>query len=486
MNKLFILFLSLFSLTISAQIDSTKMVVDSTMIKNDSINNLIDVSNFEPFNNVIINQKALQNVYEKLYLLEQNKDRKVRIVHLGDSHIQADIFTAKLRNRMQQVFGNAGFGFSFPYSLANTNNSAPIKYNGSGGFSSARNLSADASKPIGLSGISLETRNKNFHIDLNIKDNQYVFNKLKIISPKNDNYFNVAINKKTISKDYDAPVKKSKKKTHKVQPGEVLGSIADKYNVSISELKKANKLKSDNIRDGKTLMIPGGEAEITYKRMTNVSYEYEPINLTSSDRGNYFETEKPLEKITIIGNKNSNEFALNGIILENNNPGVTYSGIGVNGAKFGDYNKFPIFVEQLPLLEADLFVLSLGTNESYDLQDQETYYSQLKLMIDNIKTAAPEASILVTTPPPSVLHKKNYNSFIELYSEVIQGKAEDENYAVWNLLDVFGGNKNLILNSRMGLMAKDKVHYSNSGYDKQGELFFDAFIQSYELFKSEK
>ena len=35
-------------------------------------------------------------------------------------------------------------------------------------------------------------------------------------------------------------------------------------------------------------------------------------------------------------------------------------------------------------------------------------------------------------------------------------------------------------------MARDKVHYSNAGYDKQGELFFDAFIQSYELYKSEK
>jgi hypothetical protein len=64
--------------------------------------------------------------------------------------------------------------------------------------------------------------------------------------------------------------------------------------------------------------------------------------------------------------------------------------------------------------------------------------------------------------------------------------AATEKYAVWDLLEVFGGNKNININSRMGLMAKDKVHYSNAGYEKQGELFFDAFIQSYELFKSEK
>jgi hypothetical protein len=107
-------------------------------------------------------------------------------------------------------------------------------------------------------------------------------------------------------------------------------------------------------------------------------------------------------------------------------------------------------------------------------------------MIDGIKLKSPEASILVTTPPPSLLHGKSQNIYIEKYAEKIIEMAATENYAVWNLLDVFGGNKNIIMNSRMGLMARDKVHYSNVGYDKQGELFFDAFIQSYELYKSEK
>jgi hypothetical protein len=67
---------------------------------------------------------------------------------------------------MQQIFGNAGFGFTFPYSLANTNNSSPIKFTGSGGFSASRNLYADTSKPVGVSGISFEPKQKTFHIDM--------------------------------------------------------------------------------------------------------------------------------------------------------------------------------------------------------------------------------------------------------------------------------------------------------------------------------
>jgi len=477
MNKfIYILFFTTLGFS---QIDSVKVEIDSATIA-------IDTANFEAFNNVISNEKALTAIFEKLYQLEENQDRKVRIVHVGDSHIQADLFTGKIRYRMQQIFGNAGFGFTFPYSLANTNNSSPIKFTGSGGFSATRNLYADTSKPVGVSGISFEPKDKTFHIDMLVKDAQFDFTKLKVISPKNENIFNVSFAKKSFTTQEKVAVKTPAISSHKVKPGEVLGVIADKYNISLKQLKAANGLTSDNIRDGKILKIPGGKTVTTYKTVSTVKYVYEPITLDNTPLYNSYTSEKPIDKITIIGNENNSEFALNGLILENDNVGITYSSIGVNGAKSSDFNKFPLFFEQLPALEADLYVISLGTNESFDKQDIPTYFGNLKTMIDGIKLKSPEASILVTTPPPSVLHGKSQNIYIEKYAEKIIEMAATENYAVWNLLDVFGGNKNIIMNSRMGLMARDKVHYSNTGYDKQGELFFDAFIQSYELYKSEK
>ena len=42
--------------------------------------------------------------------------------------------------------------------------------------------------------------------------------------------------------------------------------------------------------------------------------------------------------------------------LENENNGVIYHSIGVNGAKASDYNKFPILYEQLPVLNPDLII----------------------------------------------------------------------------------------------------------------------------------
>jgi LysM repeat protein/lysophospholipase L1-like esterase len=459
---------------------------DSLLVAMDSVTTPIDTSNFEAFNNVITNEKALHAIFEKLYLLEENQDRKVRIVHLGDSHIQADLYTAKIRNRMQQTFGNAGFGFTFPYILAGTNNSSPLRFTGSGGFSSARVLNADVSKPIGLSGISFEPKQANFHIDMLVKDPKFDFTKLRIIALKNENIFQVAFAKKSISTTEKVAVKTPATSSHKVKPGEVLGSIADKYNISLKQLKAANGLKSDNIRDGKILKIPGGKSETTYKNVATVKYIYEPISLENTPNYSLYSSEKLIDKITILGNQSASKFALNGLVLENENPGITYSAIGVNGAKSNDFNKFPLFFEQLPALEADLFVISFGTNESYDKQDVATYFGNLKTMIDGIKQKCPDASILVTTSPPSVLHKKNKNIYIEKYADKILEMATTEKYAVWNLLDVFGGNKNININSRMGLMARDKVHYSNAGYEKQGELFFDAFIQSYELYKSEK
>ena len=455
---------------------------DSLKVEEDSISVAIDTANFEAFGNVILNEKALANVFEKLYLLEENQDRKVRIVHIGDSHIQADLFTAKIRKRMQQVFGNAGFGFTFPYSLAGTNNSSPIRFTGSGGFSATRNLYADASKPVGVSGISFEPKQKSFHIDMLVKDAQFDFTKLKVISPKNENVFNVAFAKKGYTTQEKVAVKTPATSSHKIKPGEVLGGIANRYNVSLKALKKANGLKSDMIRDGKILTIPtkGTQSKTTTKT------EYIPIDLQSTPFSNDYSSEKPLDKIALVPNQEINEFALNGLVLENDNSGVIYHCIGVNGAKASDYNKFPMFYDQLPALNPDLVIISLGTNESFDKQSGEQYYEHLDKMIVSIKEKNPQTAVLVMTSPPSILHRKYTNTFIEDYSAKIKEKSIEKQYAVWDLLYILGGNKAIYRNAAKGYMARDKVHYSKAGYEKQAELFFEAFVQSYELFKSTK
>ncbi len=50
--------------------------------------------------------------------------------------------------------------------------------------------------------------------------------------------------------------KKSKTITHKVKNGESLSRIAKKYGVTVNDIKKANKLKSDALKPGQNLKIP--------------------------------------------------------------------------------------------------------------------------------------------------------------------------------------------------------------------------------------
>lgn len=44
-----------------------------------------------------------------------------KIVHIGDSHIQADFFSGKIRELLQDHYGNAGIGLVFPFKQINTN-----------------------------------------------------------------------------------------------------------------------------------------------------------------------------------------------------------------------------------------------------------------------------------------------------------------------------------------------------------------------------
>lgn len=452
--------------------------IDTTAVETDEVTNEFLEDSLRGDNlatDVILNGGAVRHFFEKLQQLEQNKDCKLRIVHIGDSHIQADFFSGKMRSLLQAKFGNAGLGFSFPYNLAKTNGNYFIKYKSSVGFENYRNIYPDTTKPVGLSGIALYNSAKDYAVEVSVRDTSYAFSTVKMLMPKNQKCFDLA----TASKEIVMESVEPKKMVHTIKSGEALSIIAEKYHTTVTAIKKANNLKNNNIQAGKKLVIPTHEMEA--KKISRT--EFIPLEL-SKDKFSYaYYSTTPLEKIYIIPAEKQSNFALNGLILEKNNPGIVYNSIGVNGAKASDYNKFSMFFEQLPALEADLYVISLGTNESFDKQEASVYFENLNKMIANIKAQNPAAEILVTTPPPSLLKRKYPNVLVKDYSTLLVEKAAEDGFAVWNLFKGMGGNKKIQQNAAKGLMAKDKVHYSKAGYELQGELFFAALMNTYEQFK---
>ncbi len=453
----------------SAQVDSLAVVMDSIAV---------DTTDIVVGDNIITNTSSLKLFFEKLYFLETQKGGKVNIVHIGDSHIQADLMTGVIRKTLQQRFGNAGCGFTFPHSLAKTNGGHYVRFNSNASWNSRRIIYApEAGMEVGLSGIALETR-EDFVVEVNVKDSAYQFNTLKIITPGNASGFDVATSSKTIVLESTVP----KKVTHKIKSGEVLGSIADKYNVTVAQLKKANGLRSDIIRAGKTLKIPTTQMQ---KKKVKRS-EFIPLPIAADSLSNYYHSDSALSKIYLLPNNTRKEYTLSGIVLEKDEPGLIYHSIGVNGAKASDYNKYPLFFEQLPSLKPDLIVISLGTNESFDKMGAADYIVQINLFIDAVKEKNPDACVVVMTPPPSMFKRKYPNTFVASYAKEILMQETAKNYASWDLFSEMGGLFSVNRNAANGLMAGDKVHYSKPGYEKQGALFTEALLNAYDNFKTNK
>ena len=470
-NKLYLLFAMLLLCSgIQAQIvDSVAVAVDSVEV--DTIPEILPP-------NGIQNPKAMASFLQKLYNLQKTHSGKINIVHIGDSHIQADLMTNKVRENLQAVFGNAGRGLVFPHNLARTNGSWDIRFSSNGSWDNHRIVSQIDGSKVGLSGIALTSRSDDFAIELNAKQASNFFNTIKIITPGNANSFNIATAKRTITLESSVP----KTITHKIKKGEAISIIADKYNVSVAQLKKANGLRSNNIRAGKTLRIPTNEMQ----RKSIERSEFIPLPLLADQDTHFYITEDPLEKIYLLPNKNENTFTLSGVVLENNDPGIIYHNIGVNGAKLSDFNKYPLFFEQLKALQPDLIIVGLGTNESFDKMRAEDYMAQLDLFLKNIKEQETGAEILISTPSPSMFKRKIPNVFVADYAQKIRNVAEEDNFAVWDMYSQMGGLYAVTRNFKRGLMANDRVHYSKAGYEKQGNLLSEAILETFRNYKTDK
>lgn len=439
--------------------------------------------------NRFLNQDLLNNIFEKLYNLQQNKKGKVNIVHIGDSHIQADIFTNVIRQALQSDFGNGGYGFTFPYRLIGTNGSYSVKYVSNANWQSLLNVYPVADIGVGLSGIALYTNTKDFILELSAED-KYEFNTIKVIYPTVEPQYRISVTPDPLevtSTTVGSNIATGQStRTHKIKSGENLSTIARKYGVTVTQIKSANGLKSNSIRAGKSLRIPTKGGSRTTKSKTRVSTikvneDIEYVDMVSKPYYSTYTSDSLLSRIAIVANEKSATHNLNGFVIENDKPGVIYHSIGVNGAKLSDYNKYPLFYKQLPILNPDLVILSFGTNESFGKLSASEYIYQVRQFVENIKTyCGQNVTVLVMTPPPSLFRRRRENPFVSDYSMALMQMSKTP---VWDLYTRMGGLDGI---RKSNLIARDNVHYTQRGYETQGYMFLEDFTAAYDQFKKER
>lgn len=349
---------------------------------------------------------ALVHFFAALDSLKLDPSRTLSIVHIGDSHLQADYFSGMLRVLLQEKFGNAGRGLVFPYTVARTNEPASYSSASSGEWRGVRSVINPDSAAIGISGISLFS-----------------------ISP---------------------------------QAG---FSIRTKPQNNMSYAFKRVTLFSQAANPGNTLLFADRGMTVNAQKSSACLSVYD-LSDTSS-------------RVTI---RFSAGVDVHGLVLSNGRGGILYHTIGVNGATFQSYNSANLFLQQLPELNPDLLIVSLGTNESYAGKfDVDGFEVQLGVFIEAVRKQCPSSSILLTTPADNCRVKKGKplsNARVPLIGNLLKSYASRHACAVWDLYEVMGGRGAMAQWKKQGLATADYVHFTRKGYERQGRLLFEALMNS--------
>jgi lysophospholipase L1-like esterase len=369
---------------------------------------------------------SLDAFSDELMSLLAGKDTVVKILHIGDSHVQAGFLTGQVMRMLQETFGNAGRGWIAPLKLARSNE--PVDYfiqsPGIKNWTVGRCVQRAPECPWGPGGIALQTASGTVDFKIRISPNSgagYEFNEVHLFRDEN-----------TLPM---LPVK------------------ADSLPVETAWGSKAN----DNHVIVDTFRIADIIDSIHLQTACKEDLSEEDMNLPGTANRYY------------------------GFSLMNGNSGILYHSVGNNGATFTNYIHRD-FMRQLSLFEPSLLIVSLGTNEAFGRNFRtEDFESQMDEFIRLIKEYLPHTAILLTTPAESYrrIRKKGYQRNVN-YAQVantIAAYARKEGLACFNLYEMTGGANSCQKWQQASFYRRDRIHFTIEGYQEQGKLLYKALLR---------
>ncbi|HLP18699.1 MAG TPA: GDSL-type esterase/lipase family protein [Chitinophagales bacterium] len=366
--------------------------------------------------NEIVNAGALDGFFEKLLQQKKQNSRRVSVLHIGDSHIQADMITAPLRTGFQKDFGNAGRGLVIPLRVSGSNEPFSYKISSNLKWFGKRCVYVSDTLHYGIGGYLART-----------------YNDSAVLTIRTNNYapLNYAFNKLTLFYQHDSSF------TYVL------------YDTS------GNRLA--------TLGADSVQAFLNYSTVRLPQYTNTAVI--------------KLERNDTVVQKHATIYGFN---LENDSNGVLYHVVGVNGAEAYQYVAAKNFAVQTALLVPDVIIISLGTNEGQRRPfDKVVQEAKLDSMVKQLQLCNPNVPVILTSPPDSYYRRKYYNTAIAAYHEMMVDYAKKNNLAVWDLFAVTGGHKSCYQWKKYGLMQRDGVHFTRAGYELQGNLLYEALLKAY-------
>lgn len=442
---------------------------------------------FEDFcNNITEEDKQIKQsenlipFFNKLIQLSNNEIKQVNILHVGDSHIQADWMSGKVRVELQKSYGNAGRGLIFPYHVAGSNSPADVYSRSNYSWNAYRNVHKQDEYEIGISGFVIASQESNAYLKLALNDKNdmggYGFNKVTVFHPKKADLSQL---KFYTAKDRDVienNVVSAKNVYYTVKSGDNLGSIAVRNNSSVSFIQKSNGLKSTTIYPGQKLIV--GKVRASSSFLSENMFESIPVlKFEKNEHSTSYYLPEMREFVFLRNTSQAQQLTQwDGFVLEDTtNTGVLYHTIGVNGAEFRDYNEHQMFFKQLPDLKADLIIVSLGTNESFDTDmSEEDFIEAMTSFFYSLKENCPNATFLISTPTDNA----KASTKVARFAEIIEIFALANNIAYFDYYKAVGGKGAFASLRKTDLAQRDGVHLKAKGYLYLGQLMSEAIMNA--------
>ncbi|MBP5481781.1 MAG: hypothetical protein J6Y22_08535 [Paludibacteraceae bacterium] len=361
--------------------------------------------------------------FEKLDSIVLCHEGMVNILHIGGSHVQADIYSHEIRRNLDSINDQSqpGRGLIFPYTVAKTNNPSNYKIMYRGEWTTTKNVMRERKAVLGLTGMAVTTSDSlaELTVCLNGKNrsNRWTCNKLTLLGYADSTCMVEPFVRLTDSSLYAA-----------------------RYDASLS----VYVFEFERLVDTFT---------IVFDQMDSVPHE----------------------------------FTITGLLPEKSEPGVVYSSIGVNGATVPSYLSCENFDRDLSLIHPDMVVYAIGINDALVKNfSEEKFIHRYDSLISRVESVSPNCyHVFVTNNDSYKRVRANRRTHYEVNKNGLKARdafyklAEKHNGSVWDLFEIMGGLGSMKLWEKEGMAAKDKVHFTHKGYVLIGDLFYNALINAY-------
>ena len=470
---------------------------------------------------------------------------QVRILHIGGSHLQADVISGRIREHFIKEYpgASAGRGFVFPYSAARTNTPASYASSYKGIWDMNKNVQREIKKPLGLLGIAVSTSDPRSEITLLLdkynSDPIWGETKLRLFgysdagdvvpvlrvdstdiygtldsasqsyvftSPRPIDTIQIAFRwidslkqaeiaqfitdsllQDSIARAIEDSLKKAKGDT---TPIKVPEQAKIPNNVALPEVARDSMFQGEcDVLDTACLLREEAKnkARSCAERLNKPTVNYAEGELDST---NYANEHCITDTVAVPDSVKKNarpRFTLTGILTESNNPGITYTGVGINGAKVHDYFEevCPLLEKQLAYYKPDLVIFAIGINDA-NVQhfNDKQFKDDYDKLIARIKNVNPNVAIIFETNNDMYrkVKKKRYVQHPngDVARKAFFALADKHKAGVWDKFSIMGGLGSMAKWEKADLAKADKVHFKLSGYNLLGDLFYKAIIQSYQ------